>query len=248
MGTAITNPDARRRARPGRSLRPVAWARSASAGQPPPTTSASSATTSTARPPPGSRRRPRTASRSQPGRATSTAAWPGTYYYKVAPKTHPATRPCLERGHRHCERRHDAAHGTLGLAAAGSSGQVALTWTAASDAGGIARYNVHRSTTAASRRRRRTASLSPRRRATPIRASQQERTSTGSLQTTTPGTQALPRTKRRRRSRPGRHRARRRMGLRCRERHDGGRPVRERQHRHAHERDLVDQPASSATR
>ncbi|MGI9111088.1 MAG: LamG-like jellyroll fold domain-containing protein, partial [Gaiellaceae bacterium] len=34
------------------------------------------------------------------------------------------------------------------LSAAGGAGQVALSWTAATDAGGISRYNLHRSTTA----------------------------------------------------------------------------------------------------
>ena len=44
--------------------------------------------------------------------------------------------------------RHRAADGTDGLSAVGTSGQVALTWGASSDPSGIARYNVHRSTTA----------------------------------------------------------------------------------------------------
>ena len=96
MNTAITNPDSTPPTAPGHSLRPEGSDRSASAGQPRPTTSGWSGTTCTAPTHPGSRRRPQTGSRSQPARATSTAAWlraPTTT--RSSPKTHPATQDLL---------------------------------------------------------------------------------------------------------------------------------------------------------
>ena len=56
-------------------------------------------------------------------------------------------RAARERGHRNRHRRHDAADGTDHADRDPVARQVSLAWSGATDAGGIARYNVHRSTT-----------------------------------------------------------------------------------------------------
>ena len=87
-------------------------------------------------------------------------------------------------------------------------------------------------------RRRRTGSRSRPARATPTLASLAGPTTTRSPPRTSPATSGPRRTRRARRSSAGRRPARRGVRLRRGERDDHGRPVRQRQHRHALERDL----------
>ena len=65
-----------------------------------------------------------------------------------------------------------------GLTANGGLGQAQLNWTAASDNIGVARYNVHRGTSPASRPRPPTGSRNPAARATPTPARPRAPTST----------------------------------------------------------------------
>jgi len=74
---------------------------------------------------------------------------PGTYHYRVvafdaAGNGGPASNQASAAAT--ADTTPPTAPGSL--TATGSSGQVALAWTASTDAGGVARYNVHRSTTA----------------------------------------------------------------------------------------------------
>ena len=150
MNTAITQPrqhtshSARRthrdrRARPGQPR----------LGRPRPTTLASSATTCTAPPHPGFT--PSTANRIAQPTATSyidSGLAAGTYYYKVvAEDASGNTGPASNEANAVASADTTPPSAPSGLTATGSSGQAALAWTAAADAGGIARYNVHRSTT-----------------------------------------------------------------------------------------------------
>ena len=80
---------------------------------------------------------------------TDTGLAAGTYFYKVTAEdavgnVGPATNEAS--GTATADTTPPTAPTTL--VAVGSSGQVALTWGAATDAGGIARYNVHRATAA----------------------------------------------------------------------------------------------------
>ena len=89
-----------------------------------------------------------------------------------------------------------------------ASGRSRLSWGAATDNVGVARYNVHRSTTAGLHAVRGTGSRSRRARATPTRASQRAPTTTRSPPRTPPATSARPGTRRARSPPPTRRRRR----------------------------------------
>ena len=124
------------------------------------------------------------------------------------------------------------------LTATGSPGQVALSWTASTDNGGVAHYNVHRSTTAGF---------------TPSQANRIAQPVGTNYVDTNLGAGTYyyrviaedgagnlePVLERGERDGPGRPRpARRRVRLRRGQRHDDRRPVGQRQHGHDRERDL----------
>ena len=144
--TAATS---RRRVLRGLSRPPARSARRPSPGAPRPTTSASLATTSIAPRPPASPRRWRTGSRNRPARATSTpAAAAGTYFYGVTAEDAAGNvGRASNRGKCDGDGRHHARPRPRTLTATGGPGQVALTWSASTDNVGVARYDVHRSTT-----------------------------------------------------------------------------------------------------
>ena len=129
----------------------------------------------------------------------------------------------------------------LGLSVVGTSGQVALSWGASSDPSGIARYSVHRSTTAGFTPSTANRVAQPPPRATRMSASSPGRATTRSRPRTTRTTRAPCPTKR-----PGggperaSARARRSMGIRRGKRDDDRGQVGQQQQRDAVERDLVD--------
>ena len=111
------------------------------------TTSVWCATTCTAARVRGSRPRWRTGSRSRRGRATATrGSRPAATTTGSPPRTRPATsaRPRTRRRRRSATRVAPSAPGTL--SAVGSVGKATLSWAAATDNVGVARYNVHRGT------------------------------------------------------------------------------------------------------
>ena len=125
------------------------------------------------------------------------------------------------------------------LSATGSPGQVSLSWTASTDNGGVAHYNVHRSTTAGF---------------TPSQANRIAQPLGTNYVDSNLGAGTYyykviaedgagnlsPRLERGERNGP-RRAGNRRLRLRRRERHDGRRSVRPRQHGHDHKRDLGDE-------
>ena len=174
-------------------------------------------------------------------RATPTpASRPGTYFYKVtaedaagnvSPVSNTASATVADT---------TAPSAPASLTATGGAGQASLTWTAATDNVGVTRYNVHRSTTTgftpsagkpiAQPTGTELHRHGPRRRHLLLQ---------GRPPKTPPATSAPPQTKRPPPSAPHAvSRPRRRLRLRRGQRHDDRRPVRQRQHRHAHERHL----------
>ena len=150
-------------------------------------------------------------------------------------------RPGRQRGQRRRHGRHHAADGAVGADRDRRAGPGALSWTASTDAGGIARYNVHRSTTSGFTPAPATASRSRPARPTPTPVSPRAPTTTRSPPTDNAG-QHQGRLQRGD-APPSPTRGRRpglvaRLRLRRGQRHDDRRPVRQRQQRHAHRRDL----------
>ena len=80
---------------------------------------------------------------------SDTGVTPGTvYYYKVAAEDAAANvGPAGNEANASATADTTPPTAPTGLAATPASGQIALSWGASTDAGGIARYNVHRSTT-----------------------------------------------------------------------------------------------------
>jgi hypothetical protein len=73
---------------------------------------------------------------------------PGTYFYKVTAEDSQANvGPASNEASATVQADTTAPSQVTGLTATGGSRQVALSWTAATDNVGVARYNVHRSTT-----------------------------------------------------------------------------------------------------
>ena len=78
---------------------------------------------------------------------TDTGLTPGTYFYKVTAEDAAGnTGPASNEASAVATADTTPPTAPSGLTASGSSGQAALSWTAATDAGGVVRYNVHRGT------------------------------------------------------------------------------------------------------
>ena len=119
---------------------------------------------------------------------TDTGLAAGTYYYKVTAEDAAGNVGPPQRGHGAATADTTPPTAPTGLTATGAPGQVALSWTAATDNGGSPATTSTARPRPASRRARRTGSRSRRARATPTPASPPAPTTTRSPPRTTPAT------------------------------------------------------------